>query len=398
MAAFTRLYGAMLRAVGRKPDEQNQATGEDSDLGLAMPLRRAQCYQESALPAALLQAFSDEPLAAGDSRFVGRAQPLERLLAALERWRAGRSSMLVVAGPPGCGVTSLLQQVPGQLAEHEAFSYGSLPRRPRDAKDALMLLGEAAGCTQTYGSIEELVTYLNGLEARVFIIDNGHFLTNRTMDAHQGIRVFGAVMVATQRRHLWILGCQEYAWHRLVYVYQADRYFSDTIELGLFDEAELGQCIDTRMQAAGIRSPDATAGEQQELPAIIDHQLPTLYRLTNGKCDLAFFYHLRSLRVQPEDDQLDTQPIAELDFSALENLVSDDLFTLAELAAHGQLSIAEHCAIFRSSHDESWLLLEHLYHQCLVDKSQTDGDPTYRIMPLFSGPIGSHLSNANVVY
>jgi hypothetical protein len=54
------------------------------------------------LPETLLHAFSAEPLLANDERFIGREEQLNRLLAALDLWRAGQSSMVAVTGPQGC--------------------------------------------------------------------------------------------------------------------------------------------------------------------------------------------------------------------------------------------------------------------------------------------------------
>lgn len=88
----------------------------------------------------------------------------------------------------------------------------------------------------------------------------------------------------------------------------------------------------------------------------------------------------------------------ELDFAVLNGLSRDDLFALAELAAHGRLTAAGHQAIFRNAQGESLLQLERLRHQCLVERGEADADPEYRLMPLFSNRIIKHLKTANVLY
>ena len=388
---LARLYRAIFRLFGRQTDEQTEPTKIQADLCLALAARPA-------LPETVLQAFAAEPLAAGDARFIARHEQLDRGLAALELWRAGRGSMIAVTGPQGCGITSFLQQLAARAGEHETCRYGKLTRRPYDISDTMVLLNAAIGCEQPRGSVEELVEYLNGLTPSVFAIDNGHFLACRIMGANEAIRVFGAVMVATQQKHLWLLGCQEYAWRRLSYVYQAERYFSDRIELAFFSEPELGECLATRLRGSGIGLDVASGGEQEPIPAVLARHLSALHKLSNGKPDLAFFYFLNSLLVHAETKQLDMRAAVTLDFSALKQLTSEELFTLAEVAAHGQLTLTEHRAVFRVSAQESRLLLERLYHQCLLDKDPNAAEPTYRLVTVYSDVVTRYLNNANFLY
>jgi hypothetical protein len=397
-AAFSRLYRGVSRLLGRQADEQAEPVKARVDLCVSRAARRERHYAEMGLPETLLQAFSVEPLVAGDARFIGREQQMNRLWAAIESWRAGRSTMIAVTGPQGCGTTSFLQQLASLVGGDETFCYGQLTRRPYDIDDTLALLGTITGCERPVGSVDDLLEYLNSLPPKVFAIDNGHFLACRIMGATEAIRTFGAVMVATQQRHLWVLGCEDYAWRRLVYVYQADRYFTERVELPLFSEAGLGQCLAIRLQLSGI-TPDAGILEDNEqIPAVLAHQLSTLCKLSNGKPDLAFFYLLGALPAYDENRELELQPVVPLDFSVLKQLGSEELFTLAEVAAHGRLSIDDHRSVFRSGREESWLRLERLCHLCLLDRDETAAEPAYHLVPLYSDVITRHLNNANYLY
>ena len=397
-ATLARLYRGTLRLFGRQTDEQTEPAKLQADLCLALAARPVPGAADTALPEAVLQAFSAEPLTAGDARFIGRQQQSDRVLAAVDLWRAGRRSMIAVTGPQGCGITSFLQQLADRVGDHETYRYSELTRRPYDISDTLALLSAVVGCEQPRDSVEQLVEYLDGLTPRVFAIDNGHFLACRIMGANEAIRIFGAVMVATQHRHLWLLGCQEYAWRRLSYIYRAERYFGDHIELAFFSEAELGECLASRLRASGMELQTEGGGEQQPIPAVLARQLSILHKLSNGKPDLACFYFLTSLLVPAGAGQLEMQAVLALDFSALKQLLSEELFTLAEVAAHGQLTLTEHRAVFRVSEQESRLLLERLYHQCLLDKDPNAVEPTYRLVPLYSDVVTRYLSNANFLY
>jgi hypothetical protein len=168
--------------------------------------------------------------------------------------------------------------------------------------------------------------------------------------------------------------------------------------LAYFSEGELGECLASRLRAAGMGLETESGGEQQPIPAVLARQLSTLHRLSNGKPDLAFFYFLTSLLIPRGGGQLEMQAVSALDFRALKQLLSEELFTLAEVAAHGQLTLTEHRAVFRVSEQESRLLLERLYHQCLLDKDPSAVEPTYRLVPLYSDAVTRYLSNANFLY
>ncbi len=396
--AFTDLSQRLLQLVGIRSAEHTEDIKLLTDLCLAQSARRERHYKEKALPEALLQAFTVEPLAAGDVRFVGREEQLTRLSSALELWRAGRGAMIAVTGPQGCGLSSFLRQLEQSVGSNDTFRYSKLTRRPYDISDTLAMLSEFAGFEQPAKSIEELLEGINELPPRVFVIDNSHFLSCRVMGAHAAIRVFGAVMVATQQRHLWILGCEEFAWRRLTYIYHADRYFTDRIELGMLSEPELDECLALRQQMSGVELSSNLDGGDKELPDELESELPTLYKLSNGKPDFAFFYYLGSLQVNPENKQLNIKLGSALDFSALKKLIREELFTLAEVAVHGNMTIGDHRALFRCSREESWLLLERLYQQCLLDKDETDEEPRYRLVPVYSEVISRYLTNTNYLY
>ncbi len=412
--SFSSLYRRLRQRLGRPSETPGQQITANTDLSRG----RARRSIDGALPVALQQAFSAQPLVAGDPRFVARAEPLSRFQTVLDLWRRGQRAAVAVSGPQGCGITSLLQQLTPHVDDPEAWCYGELTHRPDDLNDSLGQICSIIGCAQPVSSVEQLVEIINARPPSVFIIDNGHFLGCRIMGTNAAIGVFGAILVATQHRHLWVLGCEEQAWRRLTYVHRADRYFSEHIELRLFSEAELGECLDARLRASAIaqisnqntdestdqnenQGADQSAqrsGAQLQPQADIENLLGTLYKLSNGKPDFAFFYVLSALAEHREGKLSEVQPPAGLDFSLLKQLISEELFTLAETAAHGQMTVDGHRALFRCSRNDSSVLLERLYQQCLLDKSGDTNDPAYRLTPLYSEVIARFLTNANYLY
>jgi hypothetical protein len=324
--------------------------------------------------------FAPEALPAGDARFVGRTGELETLGGIVERWRSGHAIMAAVTGPQGCGITSLLNQVPGLLAADTVYHSERLGERLRDSSAVLALVTQLFDLQTAPDSSAALIDQLNAAVPRVVILDNAHFLAFRVMGARDAARRLGAVMVATQPRHLWIMGCRRQAWLRMAYLHQVERFFTHVLELDYFSAEQLGELIAARQSAPAADAPPP--------------DLPRLHQLCRGKPDLGFLY----LHCGTSTEAGSYRP---LDVSILKRLEMDELFTLAELAVHGSLHSGEHSQIFRLSPQNSQLQLNQLCNQGLVERLGPDGaspEARYRITPILSALVSDHLYKSNYLY
>lgn len=187
-------------------------------------------------------------------------------------------------------------------------------------------------------------------------------------------------MVATQQRHLWIMGCRRQAWRRMMYMHQVDRFFTDVLELEYFSNTQLNEVMAARQIVPADTTPD--------------RDLQRLQSLCRGKPDLAFLYLQCGILTE-------TGSYRPLDFNVLKQLEMDDLFTLAELAVHGSLQLDEHREIFRLGQESSQLQLNRLCNWGLVERLDPDGgNPTtrYRITPILSALVSDHLYKSNYLY
>ncbi|PKO71852.1 MAG: hypothetical protein CVU20_05020 [Betaproteobacteria bacterium HGW-Betaproteobacteria-14] len=351
------------------------------------------------LPENLVAACMAGPLGPGDVLFVGRSDALDRLAAALDAWRGQQPMMVAVTGPQGCGITSLLRQIETALQPGEEVTYRALDARPYTSQEALAQCGAFFGLDVRPDSIEELVGQINALEPRFIVLDNGHFLACRIMGASEAIRTVGAVMVATQERHQWVLGCHLQAWQRLSHAHQADRYFAETIELKGFDKDELGAVIEARFDAAGFAlTPPGEAPAEGDKRLLPEGRLTALQQLSRGLPDAAFFHLLRAIEPGADGD-FALKDFAPFDYAALKTLSRAEMFALAEIAVHGTLTSAEHQALFRMREQESQMILQRLCGLCLLERfAGADGDARFRLVPVHAQAIATHLANANYLY
>lgn len=327
-------------------------------------------------------AMTLSPLDTGDSRFIGREKELASLLDALTAWRSGRPAMVVVSGPQGCGITSLVNQWQQHVEPNEIIKQECLSRRFLNDQDVFALIARLFDLQESPEDFTALIDLLNQAPARILFIDDAHYLASRLYGERDAVRGLGAIMVATQGRHLWVLGCRHHAWRRLIYTHQADRFFSHSIALSYFDQANLSKLINARLIA--------TKSEQTELPPAM---LQRLVSLSMGKPDLVLLYLLQT--PLPEASLL-----RPLDTAIFKRLEMEDLFTLAELAVHGCLTLGEHQQIFRLSTQNSQLRLNQLCNWGLVEA----GDETdqfaicFKIMPMVAAHLSAHLYKTNYLY
>lgn len=337
---------------------------------------------------AVQQSFSGAVLEAQDPRFIGREDALERLNSALSDWRSGRASMVSIQGPQGAGISSLLAQITTLIQADEVLVSERFCNRLRNTADVLQLFARTLGLSNVPASVDELIEILQQTEPRIILLDDAHLLAFRVMGTRTAVRTFGSILVASQPRHLWILGFRRHAWRRLSYLHQADRYFSHNIELDFFSSDELKAVITQRFASAQIEIDWPTQDWNR------------LHQYSHGKPDLAFLYsQLLAAQLPTENDQ--PEVLRPVDLSALKSLEMEELFSLAELAVHGTLCSNEHQQIFRETANGSLMRLEHLCNRGLVERfAPACGDTTqqYRITPVLSGLIAEHLYKVNYLY
>lgn len=351
------------------------------------PLRQ---LQHASLPAPLLEAFSPAPLAFQDPRYVGREAALESLEKAIAEWREGTGRLSVLVGPPGSGLTSTLNQL-RQLAE--SVTYLSLPQRPCSNADVMRLLQSVFALESAPKSTSAAIDTINALPPRLILLDDGHMLLARKMGNGAALQTLGAVLLATQQRHCWVLACARQAWRRLCFMYACHRLFWRVVEIDFFTEAELTQSVDARLYGLGYQWQarlGLTEGERDPLAA----HFRRLHDHAEGHPQLAYFLLLQALSLDEAGQSLSLDDIPRLDISGLKACSDEELFSLAEIHTHGGLERVEHETLFRLAPDQSLVRLEQLRQQGLLIRYQA----SYRLAPLMVQATVQHLVNANRLY
>ena len=369
----------LLFITGRLRRSSDKKDGVDVDQRLDFVDVRQPQIGQPATPEELAEAtarpFSSLPLPTGDARFIERPSARAALEHGFSAWKEGRPTLMALVGPRGCGLTTLLNQVPAWAPPEASISLISLAMRPATTGDALALAATAFGSAIPYDSVDAAAEAINQLPARMILVDNGHFLYSRLMGGGEGIRALQALMVATQGRHLWLLACETQAWRRQCDTSQTDRYFGEVVELSYFEREDFAAFLAARN--AGLGEPGIDA----------------LLKVSRGHPGLALL-----IVAGVRGGQMQAIP-APFDESPLRSLARTELLALAEMSAHGALTATELQSIFRRDAQSTSILLHHLRQSGLiVTEPQAGEEHGNRLQPLLAPEINAYLVRANYLY
>lgn len=400
---FEHLWTRLQKAIARLPIIAARKKQFQAQLASTIALDLVESRRDNlkqTLPENILAAFTLQPVNPEDPRFVGRESALASMLEGLQQWREKRASLTAVIGPHGAGITSLLYQLRSHIAPDEKCTYLSFPSRPGSAAEALRLVSAIFELEHAPETIAELVDRINQLPAQVVIIDDAHMLLARKMGNLAAVQTVGALLVATQHRHCWIVGCVEQAWRRLCFLYEADRFFGRVIELDYFTARELGEMIDVRLYGLGYQFTEREGLSRNEKDPLIDH-LKLLHDRCGGQPELAFFLLLSSMVIDPKKQLIALDLMSTLDIKELKSCTAEELFSLAEIYVQGRMSRSEHDVLFGISSGQSFLRLERLRRLGLLGckkSSQLDASDSYYLPSILASAAVSHLVNNNRFY
>jgi len=245
-----------------------------------------------------------------------------------------------------------------------------------------------------------MVLAIKSCPPRVIIIDDGHMLLSRKMGNMAAVQTIGAILVATQHCHCWIVGCAKQAWRRLSFLYQSDRFFNRIVELDYFSASEMCEIIERRFYGLGYEWCERLELEEDK-PDPMPMRFKQLHDLSNGLPEMAFFFLLFAMEKEPDADAFRLSQFSHLDTSVIKSCSEEELFSLAEIFVHGVMTHVEHETLFRISPEQSLLRLERLCRAGILHRIATDEHYTsnsYYLSPILAQAMVSHLVLSNRLY
>lgn len=356
------------------------------------------------LPYVYQRLFEIKPLE--DKRFFfGRELELKELEKALANWKKEKFAPTIIVGEKGSGATSLINNF---LTSHEndyEIIRCFIDHPLSEINDFLKLLSEVLE-SECFNSIDDAITYINSLKGKQIIaIENLQRLFLRKVDGFKVLKILFEIMSKTNKNIFWISTCTIYGWIYLDKTIHAADYFSYIINFHKLNEEQVTDLLSKRHRVSGynisyevdeitLKSKSYKKLSDDERQSFLRNKYFTeLNKFAQSNISLAFIFWLRSAK-EIVNDTIRIGSPPDLDYSFLENLSNEKVFTLAALLIHDGLTIKDHSKIFYNSTEKSRLLFLLMYDDGIIIK-QND---LYLINPLLYRQIVGLLKSKNIIH
>lgn len=356
------------------------------------------------LPFVYQRLFEVKPLA--DERFFfGRNSEIREMNKALTNWQKGKFAPTIVIGEKGSGSTSLINYfLSNDAREFEIIRSSVL--KPISGLDSLFGFLSDILKDDKFESVEDIIEYLNKLPSKkIIIIENLQRMFLRKVDGFQVLNSFFEIISKTNKNIFWLSTCTLYSWDYLNKTIHASDYFGFIINLKKLDEDQITNLVSKRHRVSGynieyeadesiLKSKSfKKLNEDEKQPYLMKKYFSELNKFAQSNISLALIFWLRSAK-EIVDDVIKIGSPPDLDYSFLENLSSDKVFTLNALLLHDGLQEEDHSMIFSVPLNKSRLLFLLLRDDGIIVK-QND---LFIINPLLYRQIVSLLKSKNIIH
>jgi hypothetical protein len=378
------------------------------------------------LPLVYRRLFTLDPII-DSALLAGRDAQLEVAMARWRHWHTGEGVPLVVRGRQRNGITSFLR-VLGSRIESEGHSYVSVSLDERATEEGALarLLSRKLGLARV-DSLDALAHAIFAVPERslpaAVTVDNLEHLYLRTPKGTDLAERFLTLISETEPRIFWIGGITSSSW-QLVSVAEPTAVSQvDVMDLPPLTAEAVREAVLARHRRSGLdihyeESVTRTARLRRRLRRMRDGKglrqlledefFEQLHRASGGYLGLALFLWLQSARFDEDEGVVMGLP-SRPDFSVLDQLSLTQNFTLKAFLEHRTLTLAEHDRIFRLPRHESYQIFESLRNRQLIEEVARDRDADaeqsdievdlrYRVRPLFTGAVITHLQGRNIVH
>jgi hypothetical protein len=394
------------------------------------------------LPVVYRRLFSFRPVM-DPNLLVAREDDLQVVEHHAEQWQQGLANALVLTGPPGSGLTSLLNVLrKTTLRTARRHTIDLTERIESEAAFAVKVVralgldldvnlgGEAAASDLTLDAVAETLNDAPRPDRlRVCTVEHLEHAFCRTVGGTQLMERILSFLSETDTRVLWIGTMSTTAWQAVSAYEPSAAGLVVQHELDDFDREELEALIMRRHRRSGLRlafdRPDersapilarrvrAAAGEEERQRMLREDFFDRLYALCGQNVMLGLFYWFRAAHLDPDDAEqgvLHVRPLRPISFDYLESFSLSQAFALKALLDHRSLTVPELADVLQVDATASHALLESLGNALLIAPASSldplgsvpvtsvDRRTRYRIRPLVIHPVTRFLRSRNILH
>lgn len=365
------------------------------------------------LPFIYRKLFKIEPLETTNF-LIGRSEQYAVIRRAYERWKSTGESNLAIIGEVGSGKTSVINCADKTVLKDETIIRVNLDHTVTEEPEICRIISRSVDLP-VLENFADMQAALNSGPPRIILVEDAENLYLRTVGGTSGLKDLLIMVSETYKNVLWIFTFRKYAWNYLDRTLRISSYFYYDVETRSLSKSDIRKVIMTRHDISGYKlSFEVSEGlkkqkayrkartEEERQSAAADRYFDKLLDISQGNIMLAMFYWLTSIE-RYESNVVFVGDLSELDFRFISQLPMDQIYTLAAMVQHSNLSIREHAQIFHNTPKQSMLAIEALETFGLVVKSNRffgmhAPDEYYSINPVIYVETVKILRSKNVLY
>lgn len=361
------------------------------------------------LPKAYRRLFLPLPLDIADF-YVQRPTLEAHLQMALRQWLDGYPTSILIHGERGAGKRtlaqhllhqnqSILQNVLNRLEECTLNLEEETATEEDICRQIAALTGEEA--VSSFDALTALVRA--GEMRRIYIVENGEKLYERSREGIQLCRAFMRMVSATSDRVLWVVLLGSPAVAILRNTLDLYGYFTHRLEVDPMDLADLEQLIQKRHRVSGF-DLEFEQSDRMVLRRLTRKEddspsrrfFQRLYSISHGNPLLALVYWLQSIYpVAGNEGLLRAVVPPEKPLALTSDLALEKRLLLAYLLQHNSLTRTQLGRLLRWEREQVESEIDHLVRLQLVEKITATAD-SYRIRPFFEPLISNELRGLHI--
>jgi len=358
------------------------------------------------LPYVYQRLFRIEPLS--DERFfAGREDDIERLRREFAMWQAGQFGVTALVGEKGSGKTTLINFAKREIYMDMPLFTVELAGRSIFSEEALLEILISSLEVENCESIEALERMmLKQDEQKIIIVEDLQNLFLKTIDGFEAMEKLLLLISKTSHKIYWFISCTLYSWQYLAKVINISRFFQRHIILSGIRKDEIEKIILKRHRVSGfnlefeVTDEIKTSKKYKKITTDEARQeylkgrfFKQLQDLASGNISVTILFWVSAIS-KITKDKLVLFPDIDIDYTFLNRLPEEELFTLATLIQHEMLTPEEHALVFHQDVQKSLMLLFRMCNrEVLVETPQG-----FKVHPLLYRPIVETLKAKNIIH
>ena len=346
-----------------------------------------------------VEALSDERF------FYGRDKELNKLSDAYMNWKKGYFAPVAIVGEKGSGITSLINVFINKSEADYKIRRISFRNNINTEKEFFVFISNFFESNEFHDS-ESLINYLLSLRSKqIVLIENLQKMFLKKVNGFAAIHIFLEIISRTNKNIFWVTSSTYFGWHYLDKIMNVADNFGYVIKLQNLQEEEIIEIINKRHRVSGYKiNFESTINDnhsksfkklnETEQQNILQREyFINLNKFAGSNTTLALLFWLSSTK-EVTHNTIKIKSDIDFDFSFLNSLSINKLFTLQSLLIHDGLSEESLASILSISNTQSKSLLLILLNDGIVVQNEN----TYLINPFLYRQIVNLLNSKNIIH